>query len=383
MFIEKWSQQRRLQRIDLSKSATSLPKDLEITGAISVSSCGRHVVFSAETKGPDEKTFFDDDSKSEKTEEKTVFGQKYLSKKAWGEQMTKTISPNLVLVDFETEKVEKLVFEEASLGQPQINSRGEIIFMALDEKPFKLGRIYCTNRPIAIYKTSISDFSKFEKLTDNEYSARSPRWIPGNDESFIFLKRTTYGPHLECDALCKFTDGKIQEIIPVVKDYPKTATEFAGIYCTELKSSPFLILPSGEPLLLQSTITKSSVIVFAISMSGEIQRITEPGKSSYVSSICGNSAAIISCSENTSESVYILQMKSATDFSLEEVVSASDSFERVHENFELVSKSKRTFESHFTRKSGNKNLALYPHGGPNSNVTKSFSTTFIGLGELG
>ncbi|CBY13899.1 unnamed protein product [Oikopleura dioica] len=255
--------------------------------------------------------------------------------------------------------------------------------MALDEKPFKLGRIYCTNRPIAIYKTSISDFSKFEKLTDIEYSARSPRWIPGNDESFIFLKRTTYGPHLECDALCKFTDGKIQEIIPVVKDYPKTATEFAGIYCTELKSSPFLILPSDEPLLLQSTITKSSVIVFAISMSGEIQRITEPGKSSYVSSICGNSAAIISCSENTSESVHILQMKSATDFSLEEVVTASDSFERVHENFELVSKSKRTFESHFTGKSGNKNLALYPHGGPNSNVTKSFSTTFIGLGELG
>lgn len=365
----------------MSKIATSLPNDLEITGALSVCPSGRYAVFSAETKQPEEKTFFDDSKSDEKSE--CVFGQKFLSKKAWGEQMTKTISPNLVMVDFETEKVEKLVFEEASLGQPQINSRGEILFMALDEKPHKLGRIYCTNRPIAIYKTSTTNFREFEKLTECDYSARSPRWIPGNDDSFIFLKRTTYGPHLECDALCKFTDGKILEIVPVVKDYPKNDTDLAGIYCTELKSSPFLILPSGEPVLLLSTITKSSVIVFAISMSGEIQRITDPGKSSYVSSICGDSAAIISCSENTSESVHILQMKSAADFSLEEIVSASDSFERVHESFELVSKSKRTFETHFTGKSENKNLALYLHGGPNSNTTKSFSTTFIGLCELG
>ena len=41
--------------------------DLEITGAIAVCSSGRYVVFSAETKGPDEKTFFDDSKSDEKT----------------------------------------------------------------------------------------------------------------------------------------------------------------------------------------------------------------------------------------------------------------------------------------------------------------------------
>jgi hypothetical protein len=85
-----------------------------------------------------------------------------------------------------------------SFGQPQINSLGDIIFLSMPESPFKLGRIYCTNRPMSIMHTTTEYFEDVEKLkqvTKEDSSSRSPRFIP-KSKKFVFLRREPFGPHL-------------------------------------------------------------------------------------------------------------------------------------------------------------------------------------------
>ena len=50
LFIERWDQDRRLNRIPLAKTVESVPKDADLTGGAVLSDDGRHCVFAAELK---------------------------------------------------------------------------------------------------------------------------------------------------------------------------------------------------------------------------------------------------------------------------------------------------------------------------------------------
>ena len=38
----------------------------------------------------------------------------------------------------------------SSYGNPQVSSEGDIVFVSISETPYKLGRVYCSNRPMAL-----------------------------------------------------------------------------------------------------------------------------------------------------------------------------------------------------------------------------------------
>lgn len=50
------------------------------------------------------KSFFEDNGEPD---DKSTFGRKHVSIDNWGEQMTKTSSPGIVVVDFKTQLVQK------------------------------------------------------------------------------------------------------------------------------------------------------------------------------------------------------------------------------------------------------------------------------------
>ena len=63
------------------------------------------------------KSFFDEvPEKTDDSKDETTFGEKHISKQSWGEQMTKTTSPGIVLVDFENESIKKGLFPKI-IGQ--------------------------------------------------------------------------------------------------------------------------------------------------------------------------------------------------------------------------------------------------------------------------
>ena len=50
LFLERWNQDQRLNRIALSKTVESVPKDTDISGSLVLSDDGRYCVFAAELK---------------------------------------------------------------------------------------------------------------------------------------------------------------------------------------------------------------------------------------------------------------------------------------------------------------------------------------------
>ena len=100
-------------------------------------------------------------------------------------------------------------------------------------------------------------------------------------------------------------------------------------------------------------------------------------------SVCDEYALISTSSDLETSSLRLLQFSSSSDFQEIQISQPTETFDFKLENLELESKAKSPFQAHILSKSGNKNLVLWPHGGPNSCIPTSYSSLFCGLVELG
>ena len=153
-----------------------------------------------------------------------------------------------------------------SYGHPQVNTFGDIVFVSFSELPYKLGRVYCANRPMALMHTNVNDVQVLKQITSNDFSARSPRFVP-DSRSVIYFQRLPYGPHSDCEAVMLYDleHQNSRELVPVVKSYPTNDGVFAGIYCDQLISNPFITV-NGKHTLLVSTIHKNTVATLGIGL---------------------------------------------------------------------------------------------------------------------
>lgn len=384
-FVEKWDQDKRLHRIPLAKTIESVPKDTEISGSLVMSDDGKFCVFAAELKEKTKKSFFDE--VPEKTDDKkaddTTYGEKHLAKLSWGEQMTKTNSPGIVLVNFDDESVKKVHKALFSFGDPQINSSGDILYTVLPESPYKLGRIYCTNRSMTIAYTTLADFEDLEKHSQISDGCRSARFVPGA-RNFVYLKRPPMGPHMDCDSIGYFDleTEKAKELVGVVDQYPEEDYSFSGIYCSALGKRPFVVI-NDRPVLLVSSVAKNRVGVFVISLeTGELERIKQSGSCSLLAT-SGSMALISNSAHNSTPVIQLLTFNSPESFESHQISSPAATFDCNLENFELKSKAGCPFQTHLLSKPGNSSLMLRPHGGPNSCITAGCIKTYLGFVDLG
>jgi len=150
-----------------------------------------------------------------------------------------------------------------SYGQPQVNDNGDIVFVSISELPYKLGRVYCANRPMCLMHTTGTNIEKINKITSDEFSARSPRFVP-KSRKIVYFQRAPYGPHSECESIMIYDLGanSNRELVPVVKEYPKSDDEFSGIftgiYGDQFLSDPFITV-DNQPVLMISTVAKNTV----------------------------------------------------------------------------------------------------------------------------
>ena len=111
-----------------------------------MSANGRFLIFSAQAKPKTNISYFENTAKktndtntdtNTNSDEDKTFGQKFISKQHWGEQMTKTQSPAVFLLDFETETLKISKQENFSFGDPQISANNKILYTAYRESPYK------------------------------------------------------------------------------------------------------------------------------------------------------------------------------------------------------------------------------------------------------
>ena len=82
----------------------------------------------------------------------------------WGEQMVECRSPSVYLIDFTTDEVKQAKLDGWSLAEPQLSDEGRILMNGHYEQPFRLGRIYCTNRPTSLFSSSLEAFPALEQV---------------------------------------------------------------------------------------------------------------------------------------------------------------------------------------------------------------------------
>ena len=117
-----------------------------------------------------------------------------------------------------------------SLSSPEISPSGKIIFVGHSEQPFRLGRIYCTNRPTSIFETSVSNFKEIEQITSDDFAANTPRFI--NDNDFIYFQRTPWGPHADYHDLMLRKNGEHKILVAADQKQllQENKDEFPGIF---------------------------------------------------------------------------------------------------------------------------------------------------------
>ncbi|UZJ54196.1 hypothetical protein CBS101457_003516 [Exobasidium rhododendri] len=148
----------------------------------------------------------------------------------------------------------------ALLGQAVFSSSGKAIFLTAYptlQDGRRLGIIYCSNRPAAIYRIMVEesvrgdegdkDAAQFSvwtpqtwsRLSATGFSARSPRSKAERDTCF-WLQSEEGGAHRDCDAIISSDEsGKTREEIPI-QSTPSKSSGWPGLFVDQLRGSCLL-----------------------------------------------------------------------------------------------------------------------------------------------
>ena len=155
--LEVWNQGQISQTLNLTEVDLhgAVYYDSELGGLV-MNSSNTKVAFIAEAKKPKNVPFFPT-KKSPNND--TLYGREYTFQEEWGEQLVGKSQSVVVVVDLPSLSVDVLREEffpdNLSPGQLQWAGENEIIGIVVDSLPYRLGLIYCTNRPSGLFKLNL------------------------------------------------------------------------------------------------------------------------------------------------------------------------------------------------------------------------------------
>ncbi|KAI6234529.1 Acylamino-acid-releasing enzyme [Aphelenchoides fujianensis] len=231
--------------------------------------------------------FFDADVDWEDEEKfrKGNVGSKFVYRESWGEQTVDAIQPVICVLDLQTAKVEvheKLSDGVSPLGVQWAPDDEGLLYVAMETEPFRLGQIYCSNRPAQL-KFFDFETGEVESLSDPEFAVDEVRVSPGGS-SVTFFQRDARGPHGDAYSL---------QIIDWTADRSKPK-ELVGIPQGDVKMREFpgFFLPTcarrshvDETHLVVETVFNALITTVVVDLkSGELQftpRVFEEAPASF------------------------------------------------------------------------------------------------------
>ncbi|KAK9512175.1 hypothetical protein O3M35_000652 [Rhynocoris fuscipes] len=281
--LEIWSQNRLWKSFDLLKFEKhgDVYSDGEF-GCLEWSPCETKILYVAEKKTPKSEPFLGPGSK--KSSEATV-GTEYNYLEDWGETLVGKSQPVVAVCDIECEIVEVITdgiplnseFGKGwSFGQAVWAPDGaSVVCVAWNEKPRRLGLVYCTNRQsYIVHICDVSGTKEIRRLSDNGRAVRSPVFSPDMSK-LVWLERDVTGPHHACHRIVKCDwDTKKTTVVLDVVDKEKEIEDkelFYGLYSLSL-NRPWM---SDSKTLLVSTPQKANAKTFKVDTdTGKITNIS-------------------------------------------------------------------------------------------------------------
>ncbi|CAD5218584.1 unnamed protein product [Bursaphelenchus okinawaensis] len=218
-------------------------------GAFQFSNDGDKILFVAERQVKPQ-NFYDSDldwSDEEKIVKAKV-GEKFVYRESWGEQMPEVKVPILCVYNFRTDELRTIdteFFDSYSPAQAQWALEDDgILFVAVKSKPFKLGKIYCTNRPSQLYYYNLKTES-FEAIGNEDVAIEGLRVSPCG-KIVTWFQRDGIGPHGACFEMRKM-DWSIYSrepriLVPIIKSQETFGSRgsFPGFFMPSTAKQPFL-----------------------------------------------------------------------------------------------------------------------------------------------
>ena len=167
----------------------------------------------------------------------TTYGQEFAYTEEWGEQLVGKSQSVIAITDLESGKVEilqNLIPDRYCPGQLEWINDDLICGVIVDDIPYKLGLIYCSNRPSGLFKIDVSEKS-FEILKDPKgISCKRPK---SNGKYLIWLETDLLteiypGPHDQTFRMMSknFGDDEVNIVVDLKHDFNPDTDDFAGFY---------------------------------------------------------------------------------------------------------------------------------------------------------
>lgn len=240
-FLEIWNSATLISSIDLS-AFDHLHKDVYVDsefGCLSWSPDEKQLLYVAEKKIKPQRGYIVRKPATESCD----LGEEYTFKPDWGEQLVgKKMSVVVVYnIESETFKVLDSVPEHLCPAHVIFSPDGKgVVGVAFETNPRRYGLIFCTNRPSHVF---FMDFDgQYERLTSVKSACRSPRFNNAGDK-LVWLQRWADGPHHAChQLLC--VDWPLKDKPKILIDFveksmPVCNGEFTGLYCLSLPKRCF------------------------------------------------------------------------------------------------------------------------------------------------
>ncbi|CAI4228444.1 unnamed protein product [Auanema sp. JU1783] len=249
-------------------------------GTLQFSNGEGHILYAAETLAKSSQ-YFDgelDWSNEEKILESNV-GEKYELVDSWGEACFDVKQPVLCLADLSSGNVTVLdqigpqISPGYAIWAPQ--DKG-VVFFGLDNEPFKIGKIYCNNRPGSMYYYEL-ETAKLTQIGSSGISAESPIFSPDGSKLYYF-QRASDGPHQAVSELVSvpwpYDGSKPTTVIPIVNSCD--INEFPGFSFARVATRSFT--SDGKRLVVGLAWNSRMEIVVVDVNNGGIRKITNFGQ---------------------------------------------------------------------------------------------------------
>uniref|UniRef100_A0A0A9XJL5 Acylamino-acid-releasing enzyme n=2 Tax=Lygus hesperus TaxID=30085 RepID=A0A0A9XJL5_LYGHE len=361
-------------------------------GCMEWSPCEEKLLYTAEKKKPKAEPFLPSPSKPS---EDASYGTEYVMVEEWGETLVGKSSPVLVVCNMLKKELSVVSPDssELSLGQGVWAPDGSIVCVGWETLPRRLGKVYCTNR--SSWLLHISSDGKATNLSKDNVSILSPKF--SNDGSkLIWLEREAGGAHHAATRLMKM-DWTTKEVSVVVDIVDKCSTtlngeKFFGIFSTNLGNC----WTNDNKTVIINSVQRASVRMYAIDVeTKDVVDITgcsanEESFSSGVLDVRQDMILAWRSSLLCTPSLLIGRLSKTTPIEWTTLIESQVTVEdflvdvmRLESNV-LTQKEKDFSAIYFGPKSGtNVPLIVFPHGGPHSASTNSYSMLAAYFGKLG
>ncbi|MDP2439541.1 MAG: prolyl oligopeptidase family serine peptidase, partial [archaeon] len=240
----------------------------------------------------------------------------------WGEQQDGARLSRLFVADLASKSVSPVDGIDPGLccADPQWTPSGDgLVFVGYDplaQNQRRLGLVYCTNRPSALYlgkfaaapSQSASPFTIATTVKLSSSSAggvRNPRFSPSGT-TLIFLDTCTMTTHNACNRLLSISwEGSapqqpyatptvvVDAVAEPVEELPGPAMIFPGLFCSGLVAHPWL----NDSEILLSSLCRSKQFILKVDVQTHLLQIFDPFLSDHVEATSGDPHHSLSVSD--------------------------------------------------------------------------------------